>query len=117
MDSDSTNNEKDIFSKDNLFLQRKQKIQKEIEAARRLIEKKVDILEIADNFIHSTFKLMGDGILNRYDNQSEEDIKQRIRNNIFFKDKPKAIKKRDSHYGWNRKYSISFRNYLQSHKA
>ncbi len=99
MDSDSYNNDKEIFSSDNLFLLRKQKIQKEIEAARRLIEKNVDILKIGDNFIHSTFKLMGDGILNRYDNQSEEDIKQRIRNNIFFKDKLKAIKKRDIHYG------------------
>jgi hypothetical protein len=99
MDSDFTNNEKELFSKDNLFLLRKQKIQKEIEAARRLIEKKVDILEIADNFIHNTFKLMSDGILNRDDKLTEEDIKQRIKNNISFKDKLKAIKKRDNHHG------------------
>jgi len=99
MDSDSSNNDKEIFSKDNLFILRKQKIQKEIEAARKLIEKNVDILEIADKFIHSTFKLMTDGILNKYVNLTEEEIQQQIRNNISFKDKIKTIRKRDNHHG------------------
>ena len=99
MDSDSTNNEKEIFSKKQLFLLRKQKVQKEIEAARRLIEKNVDILEIADKFIHSTFELMRDGISNRNVDLTEEEIHQRIRNNISFKEKLKAIKKRYNHLG------------------
>jgi len=99
MDSDSTNNEKEVISKKQLFLLRKQKVQKEIEAARRLIEKNVDILEIADKFIHSTFELMRDGISSRNVDQTEEEIQQRIRNNISFKEKLKAIKMRHNHLG------------------
>ena len=117
MNSDSSNNDKEVFSKDNLFMLRKQKIQKEVEAARKLIEKNVDILEIADKFIHSTFKLMSDGILNKNVNLTEEEIQQQIRNNISFKDKIKAIRKRDNNHGWNRKYPISFRSYIQIYKA
>ena len=99
MDSDSTNNEKELFSKKQLFLLRKQKVQKEIEAARRLIEKNVDILEIADKFIHSTFELMRDGISNRNVDLTEEEIQQQIRNNISFKEKLKANRKRQNHLG------------------
>lgn len=117
MDTDPSNNDKEIFSKDNLFILRKQKIQKEIEAARKLIEKNVDILEIADKFFHSTFKLMSDGILNKNVNLTEEEIQQKIRNTISFKDKIKTNRKKDNHHGWNRKYPISFRSYIQIFKA
>ena len=99
MDSDPSNNDKEIFSKDNLYMLRKQKIQKEVEAARKLIEKNVDILEIADKFIHNTFKLMSDGILDKNVNLTEEEIQQQIKNNISFKDKIKAIRKRDNNHG------------------
>lgn len=99
MDSESTNKEKELISRNHLFLLRKQKVQKEIEAARRLIEKNVDILEIADKFIHSTFELMRDGISNRNVDLTEEEIQQQIRNNISFKEKIKAIKKRHNHLG------------------
>ena len=99
MDSDSSNNDKEIFSKDNLFMLRKQKILKEIEAARKLIEQNVDILEIADEFIHSIFKLMSDGIKNKNANLTEEEIQQQIRTNISFKDKITAIRKRDNNHG------------------
>jgi len=99
MDSDSTNKEKGIISRNELFQLRKQKVKKEIEAARRLIEKNVDILEIADNFIHSIFELMRDGISNRNADLTEEEIQQRIRNNISFKKKLKVIKKRYNHLG------------------
>ena len=99
MDSDSSNNDKEIFSKDNLYVLRKQKIQKEVEAARKLIEENVDILEIADKFIHSTFKLMSDGIKNKNVNLTEKEIQQQIRRNISFKDKIKAIRKRDNNHG------------------
>ncbi|HUW88971.1 MAG TPA: hypothetical protein VMV43_00475 [Candidatus Nanopelagicaceae bacterium] len=99
MDSDSTNDEKELFSKNYLFLLRKQKVQKEIEAARRLIEIKVDTLEIADKFIHSTFELMRDGISTRNVDLTEEEIQQRIRNNLSFKEKLKAIKRRYNHLG------------------
>lgn len=99
MDSDFSNYDKEIFSKDNLFVLKKQKIQKEIEAARKLIEKNVDILEIADKFIHNIFKLMSDGILNKNGNLTEEEIQQQIRNVISFKEKIKAIRKGDNHHG------------------
>jgi len=99
MDSDSTNNEKELISRNNLFLLRKQKVQKEIEAARRLLEKKVDILEIADRFIHSVFELMKDGISIRNVKLTEEEIKQKIRNNLFFSEKLKAKRKRYNQVG------------------
>ncbi|MHA1670160.1 MAG: hypothetical protein ACTSV5_06220 [Promethearchaeota archaeon] len=99
MDSDSTNSKKDLISKNNLFLLRKQKVQKEIEAAKRLIEKNVDILEIADKFIHNTFELMREGISNRNVDLTEEEIQQQIRKNLSFKEKIKASKKRHRHLG------------------
>jgi len=99
MNSDSTNKEKEVMSKKQLFLLRKQKVQKEIEAARRLIEKNVDILEIADKFIHSTYELMKEGISTRNVELSEEALQQLIRNNISFKKKLKAIKTRHNNLG------------------
>ncbi|MHA1194307.1 MAG: hypothetical protein ACTSP9_18830, partial [Promethearchaeota archaeon] len=90
MDSDYTNNKKELISRNDLFLLRKQKVQKEIEAARRLIEKNVDILEIADKFIHSIFELMREGISNRSVNLTEEEIQHQIRKNISFKKNLKA---------------------------
>ncbi|MHA1105033.1 MAG: hypothetical protein ACTSPN_04835 [Promethearchaeota archaeon] len=92
MDSDSANNEKELISRDDLFLLRKQKVQKEIEAARRLIEKNVDILEIADKFIHSIFELMREGISSRSLDLTEEEIQQQIGKNISFKKNLKTIK-------------------------
>ena len=97
MDSESITNDKELISRNNLFLLRKQKVQKEIEAARRLIEKNVDILKVADKFIHSTFELMRDGIFNRNVDLTEEEIQQQIRNNVSFKEKLKEIKKRYNH--------------------
>jgi len=99
MDSDSTNNENDIFSRKYLFLLRKQKIQKEIEAARRLIKNNADILEIADKFIHNTFELMKDGISNRNPDLTEVEIHQQIKDNILFKEKLKTIRKKYIHNG------------------
>lgn len=99
MDSDSTNNENDIFSRKYLFLLRKQKIQKEIEAARRLIKNNADILEIADKFIHNTFELMKDGIFNRNPDLTEVEIHQQIKDNILFKEKLKTIRKKYIHNG------------------
>ena len=51
-----------MISKKDLYILRKQKVQKEIEAARRLINNKIDILEIADKFIHNTFEIVKEGI-------------------------------------------------------
>ena len=99
MDSDSTEYENELISRRNLYLLRKQKVQKEIEAARRLIKNKVDILEIADTFIHNVFELMKDGISIRNADLSEEEIHQKIRNNLSFKEKLKSMRKRHNNLG------------------
>ncbi len=96
MDSDSTENENDLISRNNLYLIRMQNVQKEIEAARRIIKKKVDILEIADKFIHEVFELMKEGISKRNIRLAEKEIQQIVRKNIAFKEKIKSTRKRYS---------------------
>ena len=99
MDSNSPKYENELISKRNLYLLRKQKVQKEIEAARRLIKNKVDILEIADKFIHNVFELMKDGMSIRNAELSEEEIHQKIKKNLFFKEKLKSMRKRYNNPG------------------
>lgn len=111
---DSTEYENELISRNNLYLLRKQKVKKEIEAAKRLIKKDVDILEIADKFIHEVFELMKEGISMRNVKLSEEEIQKIVRNNVTFKEKIRSNRKRYINYGWNRKCFISFRNYFWS---
>jgi len=92
MDSDSTENE--ILTRDNRYQLKKQKVQKEIEAAQRLIKSKVEVLEIADKFIHNTFKIMKEGMSNRNNKLTEEEIQNKIRNILSFKEKFKSMKQR-----------------------
>ena len=99
MDLNSNKYEEELISKRNLYILRRQKVQKEIEAARRLIKNKVDILEIADNFIHSMFELMKDGMSIRNAELSEEEIHQKIRNNLSYKQKLKSMRKRNYNLG------------------
>jgi len=86
--------ENELISRNNLYLLRKQKVQKEIEAARRLIKKNVDMLEMADKFIHEVFELMKEGIFTRNPELSEEEVQQIVKNNISFKEKIKSSRKR-----------------------
>jgi len=99
MDPDSPKYENELISKRNLYLLRKQKVQQEIEAARRLIQNKVDNLEIADKFIHNVFELMKDGISIRNTGLSEEEIHQKIKNILFFKEKLNSMRKRYNNPG------------------
>ena len=99
MDSDSSENENEIITRDNLYLLRKQKVQKEIEAARRLIKNDVDILEIADKFIHSVFEIMKEGMSNRNTELSEEEIQKKIRNNLSFSERLKSMRQRYNNPG------------------
>ncbi len=99
MDSDSNEYENDLISRNYLYLLRKKKVQKEIEAARRIIKKRVDILEIADKFIHEVFELMKEGISMRNTKLSGEEIQKIVRNNISFKEKTKSIRKRNNNIG------------------
>ncbi len=91
--------DKEVISKTNLYILRKQKVQKEIEAARRLIKKNIDPLEIADKFLHSTFELMKDGISTRFPELTEEEIRQKIRETLSFTEKLKSIRKRYNNIG------------------
>ena len=99
MDSDSKKNENEYYSRDTLYFLRIQKIQKEIETAKRLIKKNVDILEIADRFIHNSFKLVKDGISLRNKDLTEEEINSIIRKNISFTMKLKSNRKRYKIFG------------------
>ena len=99
MDSDSKKNENEYYSRDTLYILRIQKIQKEIESAKRLIKKNVDILEIADRFIHNSFELVKDGISLRNKDLTEEEIKSIIRKNISITMKLKSNRKRNKIIG------------------
>jgi len=99
MDSDSKKNENEYYSRDTLYILRIQKIQKEIESAKRLIKKNVDILEIADKFIHNSFELIKDGISLRNKDLTEEEINSIIRKNISFTMKLKSNRKRYKIFG------------------
>ena len=94
MDSDSKKNENEYYSRDTLYLLRIQKIQKEIEAAKRLIKRNFDNLEIADKFIHNSFELIKDGISLRNEDLTEEEIHNIIKKNIAFTIKLKSNRKR-----------------------
>jgi len=99
MDSDSNKDERELISRRTLYLLRKQKIQKEIEAARRLIKRDIDTIEIADKFIHSTFELMKDGISKRNITLTEVEILNKIRENISINEKLKLKRKRYKNFG------------------
>jgi len=99
MDSSTPKDEKELISRDQLFLLRKQKVKKEIEAAKRLLKRKIDILEIGDNFIHSMFELLKDGISSQNNNLTEEEINQQIRNIMLFEEKLKLKRKRYNEFG------------------
>jgi hypothetical protein len=96
---DSNSNKEELISRRNLYILRKEKVQKEIETARRLIKNKVNILEIADNFIHSVFEIMKDGISSRNVDLSEEEIYQKVRNNLALNQKLKSMRKRNKNFG------------------
>ena len=99
MDSDSNEYEDELISRNNLNLLRKQKVQKEIESAKRLIKKDVDILEIADKFFHEVFELMKEGISMRNVKLSEKEIQKIIRKNVAYKEKIRSKRKRYNNFG------------------
>jgi len=95
MGSNFTNEGTNIISRSNLYILRKKKIKDEIEAAIRLLKRKIEPLEVADKFIHETFELMKDGISNRYPELTEKEIEQKIIDTLSFKEKIKSFRKRD----------------------
>jgi hypothetical protein len=81
------------ISKDDLFLIRKEKIQNEINSAKRILKRDVEPLKIADKFIHDTFELLKDGISERNPNLSETQIREKILELISFNKTIKLRKK------------------------
>ena len=89
----------EVISRSNLFILRKKKIQDEIEASIRLLNKNIEPLEVGDKFIHNMFELMKDGISNRYPGLSEEEVNQKIRDTLSLTRKIKAHRKRGRNIG------------------
>ena len=94
-----TQEDTEVISRSNLYILRKKKIKDEIEAAIRLLNKKIEPLEVADKFLHNMFELMKDGISNRYQELSEEDVNQKIRDTLSLTRKIKAHRKRGRNLG------------------
>ena len=89
--------EKDIelINQDELISIRKEKLRKEIDAAKKILSQNIEPLEIADKFIHNTFKLMIDGIKNMYPELNEKKINQKMIEALNFKEKLKSKRNRN----------------------
>ena len=81
------------ISQKNLLLIRKEKVRKNIESACRLLNTGKEPLEIADLFIHSIFKIVEDGMLNRFPQLSMEDVKEKVKENLALSIKLKKSKR------------------------
>ena len=93
MDSETIKDKLTSISQKNLLLIRKEKVRKNIESARRLLNTEKEPLEIADLFIHSTFKLVEDGILNRFPHLSAEEVKEKVKESLRLSHKFKKNKR------------------------
>ncbi|NVM36242.1 MAG: hypothetical protein HWN81_11660 [Candidatus Lokiarchaeota archaeon] len=94
MDSETIKGKSGPLSQENLLLIRKEKLRKNIESASRLLNTKKEPLEIADLFIHNTFKLVEDGILNRFPHMNAEEVKEKVKESLVLSAKLKKVKKR-----------------------
>jgi len=73
---------------------RKEKLRIEIEAAKRLIQKKIEPIEIFDSFFHNTIKIVEDGILSRNPDLTQEEVFQKIVENFNIAEKIKKQRTR-----------------------
>ena len=94
MDSKTIKSKLTPISQKSLLLIRKEKLRKNIEAARRLLNTEMEPLEIADLFIHNTFNLVEDGILNRFPHMNVEEVKEKVKESLILSAKLKKAKKR-----------------------
>lgn len=79
MDLKSKEKPLNYITRNELYSIRKEKLQREIYAAKRLLQKKIEPIEIADTFIHNMIKIMEDGISSRNpNNMTREDKYQKI---------------------------------------
>jgi len=85
--------ETELISRNSLFIIRKKKLQDEIQAAKRILKEDIDPLEIGDDFIHNIFKLMKDGIVQKYPELSEIETLQKMRDSLTLTRKIKKLRK------------------------
>ncbi|MHA1269324.1 MAG: hypothetical protein ACTSPY_06005 [Candidatus Helarchaeota archaeon] len=91
MDSDIY--KKRNYSRNELFLIRKEKLRSAIISAKRIL-KDSEPLEIADKFFHNTIKLMENIYRVKYPNMNQEEIQQIIKNNLQLSYRIKHLRKR-----------------------
>ena len=84
----------EIFDRQSLFLTRKEKLRKEILSAKRLIEKGVPPLEVADQFFHDTFKILEERIIIENPGLLKEELKQKVLKNLNLARKIKSLRNR-----------------------
>lgn len=78
------------ISRSELFKIRKEKLRKEIKAAKRLLKNEAGPLAVADKFIHNAIEMMKDGIREMYPELTENEIVQKIKENLALNDKIKS---------------------------
>lgn len=81
------------YTRDELYLIRKQKLKNEILSGKKLL-KNIEPLKIADEFIHNIFKLMENGFFKRNSNLNQEEIQKMIRNSLLISKKIEGLRKR-----------------------
>ncbi|MBD3341486.1 MAG: hypothetical protein GF353_20450 [Candidatus Lokiarchaeota archaeon] len=91
--------ETELLTRENLSIIRNKKLKDEIQAAIRLLKKKVEPLEIADKFIHNTFELMKDGILCNFPKLTKAEVLQRFKDKLYLTKKVKSLRKRVKNFG------------------
>ena len=94
MNLDSSDKKLKYLSRQELYSIRKDKLLREIEAAKRLIESGIEPLKVADEFIHDTFKLMEYGIIRRYPELNPKEVKKKVRENLVLIEKIKSLRKK-----------------------
>ncbi|MHA1751865.1 MAG: hypothetical protein ACTSWR_11225 [Candidatus Helarchaeota archaeon] len=81
------------YSRNELFLIRKEKLISAIISAKKIL-KASEPLEIADEFFHNSFKLMEKIYHIKYPNMNQEEIQQIIKNNLQLSYRLKHLRKR-----------------------
>ena len=79
MTNNSSENEKNHYTREELFEIRKEKLRLELEAAERLLKSNIEPLLVADKFMHNIYEFLKESLRNRYPDLDEEAINQKIR--------------------------------------
>ena len=93
MDFEYSESDLKFLSREELLFIRKEKLKREIESAKRILESGIEPLKIADQFIHDTFKLIEEGIKRRNPDVNSEGVKKKVKDNLALIDKIKSYKK------------------------